>query len=58
MSYRSRFYQMMQEADSDPEWFLEDLETITKSNEKNNQLQLENAEPPSAGNVLPVALPG
>lgn len=58
LSYRSRFYQMMQEADSDPEWFLEDLETITKSNEKNNQLQLENAEPPSAGNVLPVALPG
>ena len=58
LSYRSRFYQMMQEADSDPEWFLEDLETITKSNEKNNQLQLENAEPPAAGNIQPVASPG
>lgn len=40
LSYRSRFYEMVAEADDDLDWFLEDLETITVSSEKNNQLKL------------------
>ena len=56
LSYRSRFYQMMEEADSDPVWFLEDLQTITKSNEKNNRQQLQNSEFGQKPAALPVQL--
>ena len=41
LSYRGRFYQMMNDADGDPQWFLEDLQTITTSNEKHNQERLD-----------------
>ena len=41
LSYRSRFYEMVAEADDDIGWFLEDLETVTVSSEKNNQLKLK-----------------
>ena len=56
LSYRSRFYQMMEDADSDPSWFLEDLQTVTKSNEKNNQQQLQNSELSQKLASLPVQL--
>lgn len=41
LSYRSRFYEMVAEADDDIGWFLEDLETVTVSSERNNQLKLK-----------------
>ena len=41
LSYRSRFYQMFMDADDDIDWFLEDLEMIVVSNEKNNGLELQ-----------------
>lgn len=41
LSYRSRFYQMVANADEDISWFLEDLETTVVSTEKTNALRLE-----------------
>lgn len=41
LSYRSRFYQMVANADEDIGWFLEDLETSVVSTEKTNALRLE-----------------
>lgn len=40
VSYRSRFYQMIEQNDGDINWFLEDLETITDSIEKTNEKNL------------------
>lgn len=34
LSYRNRFYQMMKDADEEPEWFLEDFADFTASAEK------------------------
>ena len=41
LSYRSRFYEMVSQADDDMEWFLEDFEMITLSSEKSNELKLQ-----------------
>ncbi len=41
LSYRSRFYQMVMDADEDMGWFLEDFETAIVSTEKQNQENLE-----------------
>lgn len=35
LTYRSRFYAMLKDVDEDISWFLEDLETLTVSNERN-----------------------
>lgn len=35
LTYRNRFYTMIKDVDEDMGWFLEDLETLTISNEKN-----------------------
>ncbi len=40
LSYRGRFYEMIKELDDEIEWFLEDLETVTASAEKQNQMNL------------------
>lgn len=40
LTYRGRFYQMMKDADEDLLWFLEDLETLTVSNERNAEEKL------------------
>ena len=40
LTYRSRFYSMMMEADEDVSWFLEDLELLTQSNEQTAQEKL------------------
>lgn len=40
LTYRNRFYTMMTEADEEVSWFLEDLETLTVSNEQNAQQKL------------------
>ena len=40
LTYRGRFYQMIKDVDEDFEWFLEDLETITVSNERNAEQNL------------------
>lgn len=40
LTYRGRFYQMIKDADEDMTWFLEDLETITVSNERNAEQKL------------------
>ncbi len=37
LSYRSKFYQMIAEADGEMEWFLEDLAAMAKSAESRNQ---------------------
>lgn len=37
LAYRNRFAEMINANDGDIEWFLEDLETITVSSEKNNE---------------------
>ena len=37
LSYRSKFYQMISEADGEMEWFLEDLAALAKSAESRNQ---------------------
>lgn len=37
LSYRNRFYEMIANNDNDIEWFLEDLEMLTVSAEKNTQ---------------------
>lgn len=42
--YRNRFAEMIEANDGDIEWFLEDLETITISNEKNVALIANNVE--------------
>ena len=34
VSLRSRFNQMLKEAEDEPEWFLQDFEDLTVSNEK------------------------
>jgi len=44
LSYRSRFYEMIAHNDEDLEWFMEDLQMITESTEKQNQLKLEDSE--------------
>ncbi len=44
LSYRGRFYQMLTQNDGDIDWFLEDLETITVSTERQNHQKLETAE--------------
>lgn len=44
LSYRSRFYEMISRNDEDLEWFMEDLQMMTESTEKQNQLKLENSE--------------
>lgn len=41
LSYRSRFQQMVRDADEDMAWFLEDFETTVTSTEINNQLKLK-----------------
>ncbi len=44
MAMRNRFYKMIYEDnDEELDWFLEDLETITKDNEQKNEQNLENA---------------
>ncbi len=41
---RNRFYKMIYEDnDEELDWFLEDLETITKDNEQKNEQNLENS---------------
>lgn len=40
LTYRGRFYQMIKDVDEDFEWFLEDLETLTISNERNAEQNL------------------
>lgn len=40
LTYRGRFYQMIKDADEDIDWFLEDLETLTVSNERNAEQNL------------------
>lgn len=40
LTYRTRFYTMIKDADEDMDWFLEDLETLTVSNEKNAEEKL------------------
>jgi phospholipid transport system substrate-binding protein len=40
LTYRGRFYQMIKDADEDIEWFLEDLESLTVSNERNAEEKL------------------
>ncbi len=44
LSYRSRFYEMIANDDEDLGWFIEDLQMITESTEKQNQLKLEQQE--------------
>lgn len=44
LSYRGRFYQMLAQNDGDIDWFLEDLETITSSTERQNLQKLEQSE--------------
>ena len=44
LSYRNRFYQMISQNDDDIEWFLEDLDMITKSTEAQNRQKLEEQE--------------
>lgn len=44
LSYRSKFYEMIDELDGQVEWFLEDLESMVKHNEKNAQMQLNSVE--------------
>lgn len=41
LAYRNKFYQQIAELDGEIEWFLEDLETQTLSNENNNRRKLE-----------------
>lgn len=41
LTYRQRFMTMIKEADEDINWFLEDFEILTLSNEKNIQEKLE-----------------
>lgn len=40
LSYRTRFYELFAADDGDVEWFLEDLENMTSSAEKANNLRL------------------
>lgn len=40
LSYRNRFYEMIAGNDGDIGWFLEDLENVTISTEKTNQMKL------------------
>ena len=40
LTYRTRFYAMIKDVDEDMDWFLEDLETLTVSNEKNAEEKL------------------
>ncbi len=42
LSYRGKFYGMIAANDEDISWFLEDLEDLAVSAEKNNQLNLQN----------------
>ena len=44
LSYRSKFYEMMDNLDGQVEWFLEDLESMVEYNEKNAQMQLNYVE--------------
>ncbi len=44
LSYRSRFYEMIARNDEDLDWFIEDLQMITESTEKQNQMKLEQQE--------------
>ena len=44
LSYRGRFYQMLAQNDGDIDWFLEDLETVTSSTERQNRQKLQEAE--------------
>lgn len=41
LSYRGRFYEMIAQDDEDLGWFMEDLQTITESTEKQNQLKVD-----------------
>ncbi|MDR1694469.1 MAG: ABC transporter substrate-binding protein [Lactobacillaceae bacterium] len=45
LTYRNRFADMINSNDGDITWFLEDLETVTVSTERNNQIIVENAVP-------------
>lgn len=44
LSYRSRFYEMINNCENDVVWFLEDLTDITVAAERTNQEQLRQAE--------------
>lgn len=44
LSYRSRFYEMIANNDEDLGWFMEDLQTITESTERQNQLKVQEQE--------------
>ena len=44
LSYRGRFYEMIAQTDGDLEWFLEDLEMITQSTEKQNQEKVASSD--------------
>ena len=41
LSYRGRFYEMIAQDDEDLGWFMEDLQMITESTEKQNQLKVD-----------------
>ena len=42
LAFRDRFYKMIYEdSDEDIDWFLEDLQTITRDNEQKNQQNLD-----------------
>lgn len=43
LTYRNRFVKMVQDADEDMDWFLEDLTDLTLSNEKNAEALLSNS---------------
>lgn len=44
LSYRSRFYEMIANNDEDLGWFIEDLQTITESTERQNKLKAQEQE--------------
>lgn len=44
LSYRSRFYEMIANNDEDLGWFIEDLQTITESTERQNRLKVQEQE--------------